>query len=285
MKFSGNKGWHVQIPVELKRPFRTYQEVYEAIINKESMRLEGEEREVAIRQNLLEAEGVKSYSDPFFAARRFVDLVGARVMFYELEDIESVLTLRDIRKLNAGIRSATRDDFSKPSNIFYFGDIPVIADVPQLISINPYSRYRRAFKLLIDHSSNKREGKLRAVFSLHSKTALASIPVRMAHDDRGVVFPKPLKDYDFVAALANPERVIRQLNGESTDRIRYPYKQLMNWWIVNEDLSGFERFIDDHRGLLVYLLQNRGEKMELLDTNTALWVNSTLWEKTIGGRA
>lgn len=33
--------------------------------------------------------------------------------------------------------------------------------------------------------------------------------------------------------------------------------------------------------VLLYLLQNGGEALELLDTSTALWVNASLWKKVV----
>ncbi|MBU7027764.1 MAG: hypothetical protein HXS48_12580 [Theionarchaea archaeon] len=48
VKFSGNKGWHIQVPVELKQPFKVYQKVVEVIVNKELGTLPDEEKVAAL---------------------------------------------------------------------------------------------------------------------------------------------------------------------------------------------------------------------------------------------
>jgi hypothetical protein len=280
VKFSGNKGWHIQVPVELTEPFVVYQETVEAIVNKEVGGLPDEEKATAMMANLIQLEDVKSYKDPFFVARRFVDLVGAHIMFYGLSDIDTVLTLQDLRRLCLRAAPVEREDFlKKGSDIYETERGPVKVEIPQVLSINPYSRFRRQFKLLIDHSSNKREGKLRSVFSLHSKSGLASIPAVVYTDENGCTrFDRRMWDYDFVCDAADPETVRKELKGESKE---YPLLELAKRWEVNHHTGGFEKFLKDHRGLLIYLLQNGGEALELLDTPTARWVNANLWERTI----
>lgn len=280
VKFSGNKGWHIQIPVELKEPFHVYQKVVEAIVNKELGNLPDEEKIPAMMANLMQLEDVKSYKDPFFVARRFVDLIGARCMFYQLDDISTVLTLQDLQNLCLRVNPVHREDFlRKGSDIYETGHGPVKVEIPQVISINPYSRFRRQFKLLIDHSSNKKEGKLRSVLSLHSKSGLVSIPA-VVYTDRGFTrFSKKMWDYTAVCRLADPERVYNQLEGRIPRE--YPLLELARQWEMNYGGAGFEKFFNDHKGLLIYLLQNGGEALELLDTNTARWVNVNLWKRTI----
>jgi hypothetical protein len=274
VKFSGNKGWHIQLPVELEAPFDVYQEVVEAIVNKDINALPTEEQINAVMANILQLEDVKSYKDPFFVARRFVDLVGARVMFYELKDISTVLTLHDLKTLLLRTAPMRREDYLlKNLDIYETPRGPVKVEVPQLLSINPYSRFRRQFKLLIDHSSNKKEGKLRSVFSLHSKTGLVSLPALLDSHD-GTRFDPRMWDYDFVRAWARAERVYHKVH---TDTHFLESVQPMK---VNEGPK-FEQFLKDNRGLLLYLLQNGGEALELLTTPAALWVNAHLWEKTV----
>ncbi|MGC1121659.1 MAG: hypothetical protein WBA22_11255 [Candidatus Methanofastidiosia archaeon] len=275
IKFSGNKGWHIQLPVELEEPFDVYQGVVEAIVNKDVDALPTEEQINAVMANILQLEEVKSYKDPFFVARRFVDLVGARVMFYELKDIGTVLTLHDLKTLLLRVAPMRREDYLlKDLDIYETPRGPVRVEVPQILSINPYSRFRRQFKLLIDHSSNKKEGKLRSVFSLHSKTGLVSLPA-LLHPHDGTRFDPRMWDYDFVRAWASAERVYNKVNAGGSYLLEsvQPGK-------VNEG-SGFEQFLKDNRGLLIYLLQNGGEALELLTTPAALWVNAHLWEKTV----
>jgi DNA primase len=274
VKFSGNKGWHIQLPVELETPFNVYQEVVEAIVNKDVDALPTEEQINAAMANILQLEDVKSYKDPFFVARRFVDLVGARVMFYELKDIHTVLTLHDLKTLLLRTAPMRREDYLlKNLDIYETPRGPVKVEVPQLLSINPYSRFRRQFKLLIDHSSNKKEGKLRSVFSLHSKTGLVSLPALLNSHDKTRFDPR-MWDYDFVRVWARAERVYNKV---LTDTRLVESVHPMN---VNEE-SKFEQFLKDNRGLLIYLLQNGGEALELLTTPSALWVNAHLWEKTV----
>jgi hypothetical protein len=274
VKFSGNKGWHIQLPVELETPFDVYQDVVEAIVNKNVDTLPSEEQINAVMANILQLEDVKSYKDPFFVARRFVDLVGARVMFYELKDIHTVLTLHELKTLLLRIAPMRREDYLlKNLDICETSRGPVKVEVPQLLSLNPYSRFRRQFKLLIDHSSNKKEGKLRSVFSLHSKTGLVSLPALLNPHDRTQFDPR-MWDYDFVRAWARAERVY---NKALTDTRLVESVQPMSG---NEE-SRFEQFLKDNRGLLIYLLQNGGEALELLTTPAALWVNAHLWEKTV----
>ncbi len=279
LKFSGNKGWHILIPIELKEPFDTYQKVVEAIVNKELGNLPHDEKILAMMANLMQLEDVKSYKDPFFLARRFVDLVGAHIMFYELKDIHTILTLNDLRRLCLRVAPAYREDFlRKGGDLYETGRGPVRVELPQVLSINPYSRFRRQFKLLIDHSSNKKEGKLRSPFSLHSRTGLVSIPAVVYRDDGKTRIDERFWDYDFVCALANPRRMCNQIEGLIQDE--YPLMDSVRKWESN-DVRGFEEFFHDHRGLLIYLLQNGGEALELLDCRTALWVNANLWEKTV----
>jgi hypothetical protein len=279
VKFSGNKGWHIQIPVELKEPLRIYQETVEAIVNKELGNLPDEEQVPAMMANLMQLEDVKSYKDPFFVARRFVDLVGARVMFYELKDIHKVLTLDDLQRLCLRMSPVYREDFLKKGlDIFEAEKGPVKAEIPQVLSINPYSRFRRQFKLLIDHSSNKKEGKLRSILSLHSGSNLVSIPA-LLYKDVTTKIDKKMWDYDYLCQLALPGNVYDVLEKHPIDE--YPLKELANKWEINEDVKGFEQFLKDHRGLLIYLLQHGGEALELLDTSTAIWVNTHLWKRTI----
>jgi len=280
VKFSGNKGWHIQIPVELEEPLKVYQMVVEAIVNKELLDLPEKEQVKAVIYNFMQLEDVKSYTDPFFVARRVVDLVGARVMFFELQDIQSVLTLDDLRRLCLRVRPAyTRDYQGLGQDIVETQVGPVKVEIPQVLSINPYSKFRRQFKLLIDHSSNKKEGKLRSILSLHSKSGLVSIPALMYTDEEGVTrFDERMWDYDCVCRWADPEKVYQLIDNPDEG---YPLLDLAKKWEVNTDLHGFEQFLDDHKGLLVYLLQNGGEALELLDTKTARWVNCNLWKKTI----
>lgn len=280
VKFSGNKGWHIQIPVELTEPFDIYQKVVEAIVNKDIHGLPKDIQVPAMMANLMQLEDVKSYKDPFFVARRFVDLVGAHVMFYQLRDIHTVLQLHDLKKLMVRIRPVSRGDFLKRhTDLYETSRGPVKVDIPQVLSINPYSKFRRQFKLLIDHSSNKREGKLRSVFSLHSKTGLVSIPA-LLHTEKGITrFDERMWDYDFVRSRAQAKYVYNQLEGVAPEN-GYPLLELAQKWEVNYDVTGFEQFLKDHKGLLIYLLQNGGEALELLDTPTALWVNAHLWERT-----
>jgi hypothetical protein len=84
-------------------------------------------------------------------------------------------------------------------------------------------------------------------------------------------------DYDFVCDAADPETVCNNLKEESN----YPFLELARTREINHRTDGFEQFLKDHRGLLIYLLQNGGEALELLDTPTARWVNANLWERTI----
>jgi len=136
--------------------------------------------------------------------------------------------------------------------------------------------------LLIDHSSNKKEGKLRSVFSLHSKSGLVSVPAVLYTDKKFTRFDKRMWDYDSVCRLANPEKVYNQLEGISPRE--YPLLELARKWDMNYNLTGFEKFLNDHKGLLVYLLQNGGEALELLNTHTARWVNANLYKITcLGG--
>ncbi|MBU7028416.1 MAG: hypothetical protein HXS48_15900, partial [Theionarchaea archaeon] len=87
------------------------------------------------------------------------------------------LTLNDLKRLCLRVSPVRREDFlKKGSDIYESVHGPVKVEIPQILSINPYSKFRRQFKLLIDHSSNKKEGKLRSVFSLHSKSGLVSVP-------------------------------------------------------------------------------------------------------------
>jgi DNA primase len=281
VKFSGNKGWHIQIPVELREPFTMYQTVVEAIVNKDICSLPDDIQIPAMKVNLMQLEEVRSYKDPFFVARRFVDLVGAAVMFYQLRDIQRVLQFNDLKKLMVRMHPVSREDFLKRhTDLYETNRGPVKVDIPQVLSINPYSKFRRQFKLLIDHSSNKREGKLRSVFSLHSKTGLVSIPA-LLHTKKGITqFDERMWDYDFLCSRAQPEYVNNQLEGVAPEN-GYPLLDLAQKWEINYDVTGFEQFLDDHKGLLIYLLQNGGEALELLDTPTALWVNNNLWERTI----
>lgn len=280
VKFSGNKGWHIIIPVELHEPLHTYQNVVEAIVNKELGNLPDEEKVPAMMANLMQLEDVKSYKDPFFVARRFVDLIGAHIMFYELTDIHTVLTLTDLRRLCLRVSPVRREDFlRKGSDLYDTVHGPVKVEIPQVLSINPYSKFRRQFKLLIDHSSNKKEGKLRSVLSLHSGSGLVSIPAGLYKDNGLTKIDRRMWDYDFIRDLANPERVYDLIEGEPDDR--YPLLDLVKKWEVNHDVNGFEQFLSDHKGLLIYLLQNGGEALELLDTHTARWVNASLWKRTI----
>jgi len=83
-----------------------------------------------------------------------------------------------------------------------------------------------------------------------------------------------------VGSLADPEQVCSTLDDGAE---RYPLLDLAQKWEINSDFRGFERFLDDHKGLLIYLLQNGGEALELLDTATARWVNGNLWERTVKG--
>ncbi|MBU7016635.1 MAG: hypothetical protein HXS44_03950 [Theionarchaea archaeon] len=281
VKFSGNKGWHILIPVELKEPFRAYQETVEAIVNKELGNLPDEEQVPAMMANLMQLEDVRSYKDPFFVARRFVDLVGARVMFYELKDIHKALTLDDLKRLCLRVSPVYREDFLKKGlDIFEAERGPVKVEIPQVLSVNPYSRFRRQFKLLIDHSSNKREGKLRSILSLHSGSNLVSIPA-LLYEDVTTKIDRRMWDYDYLCQLASPENVYNLIEGNS--HFEYPLKELANKRVTNEDIKAFEQFLKDHRGLLIYLLQHGGEALELLDTSTALWVNAHLWKRTIKG--
>ncbi len=277
VKFSGNKGWHVLIPVELREPFQSYQEVVEAIVIKDLHKLPDDEQMVAYMVNLMQLEDVKSYKDPFFVARRFVDLMGAHVMFFKLRDIHTILTLNDLKRCLLKVspwRNARHDIFKTERG-------PVKVEIPQIVSINPYSKFRRQFKLLIDHSSNKKEGKIRSVFSLHSKTGLVSIPALLYTDEKGLTkFDEKMWDYDLVRKLAGAERVYDEIESEDMSMSDYPLLELARKWEVNQNLKGFQQFMDDHRGLLIYLLQNGGEALELLDTQTALWVNANLWKKT-----
>jgi hypothetical protein len=281
VKFSGNKGWHIVIPVELKEPVKVYQKVVEAIVNKELGNLPEEEKIPAMMANLMHLEDVKSYKDPFFVARRFVDLIGANVMFYHLDDIFTVLTLEDLKKLCLRVTPVRRADFLRNGSDMYKTEHgPARVEIPQVLSINPYSKFRRQFKLLIDHSSNKKEGKLRSVLSLHSKSGLVSIP-GLLYTDKGITrFCKKMWDYQTVCRLADPETVYNQLEGKAP--LLYPLLELAKKWDVNYDLTGFETFFDDNKGLLIYLLQNGGEALELLDTATARWVNAHLWKRTRG---
>ncbi|MGD2249198.1 MAG: hypothetical protein PVF58_12400 [Candidatus Methanofastidiosia archaeon] len=273
VKFSGNKGWHIQIPIELEEPFFTYQKVVKAIVNKDIDILPDETQTKAKIANLEQLQDVKSYKDPFFVARRFVDLVGAHIMFYELKDIHTVLDLPDIKHLLLKVSPVCREDFlRKYTDIYDSHKGPVKAEIPQVLSINPYSKFRRQFKLLIDHSSNKKEGKLRSVFSLHSKTGLVSIPAVVTNN--GTKLGEFMWDVEYVRKKAHPDAVI---NGFETGE----YYEGCTHCEVN-DSSGFEKFLHDHTGLLIYLLQNGGEALELLDTPTAVWVNTNLWEKTVG---
>lgn len=134
--------------------------------------------------------------------------------------------------------------------------------------------------MLIDHSSNKKEGKLRSVLSLHSGSGLVSIPAVLYKDNGLTKIDQRMWDYDFVRDLANPERVYDLIEGEKTDD-KYFLLDLVKKWDVNYDVNGFEQFLNDHKGLLIYLLQNGGEALELLDTHTARWVNASLWKRTI----
>ena len=277
VKFSGNKGWHIQIPLELKKPFNIYQQVVEAIIDRQLSGLSEQETVLALILNFMQSEDVKSYTDPFFVARRFVDLVGARIMFYELDDIHTVLTLNDLRNLCLRAKPVHK---RRSFNIYETQVGPVKVEIPQVLSINPYSKFRRQFKLLIDHSSNKREGKLRSILSMHSKSGLVSIPA-VLHTEKGLTrFDKNMWDFDFVGSLADPEQVCSTLDDGAE---RYPLLDLAKKWEINSDFRGFEKFLDDHKGLLIYLLQNGGEALELLDTATARWVNGNLWERTVKG--
>ena len=280
VKFSGNKGWHIVIPVEFNKPLPVYQDVVEAIVNKELGSLPDEEKIPAMMANVMQLEDVRSYKDPFFVARRFVDLIGAHVMFYELADIHTVLTLDDVRRLCLRVRPVSREDLlRKGSDIFESERGPVKAEIPQVVSINPYSRFRRQFKLLIDHSSNKKEGKLRSILSLHSKSGLASVPA-LLREEKGITrIDKRMWDYNFVCDVADPENVLTQLENKSD--YTYPLQELAQKWEVNTELTGFNQFLEDHKGLLVYLLQNGGEALELLDSPTAVWVNAHLWERTV----
>lgn len=272
VKYSGNKGWHIQIPIELKEPFFTYQKVVKAIVNKEIHILPDETQTKAKLINLEQLQNVKSYKDPFFVARRFVDLVGAHIMFYKLKDVHTVLDLSDLKRLLLKVSPVTREDFlQKYTNIFDSKKGPIKAEIPQILSINPYSKFRRQFKLLIDHSSNKKEGKLRSVFSLHSKTGLVSIPAVVTNN--GTKLGELMWDLKYVRKKAHPDAVV---NGFKTGE----YYKGCTLHEVNDN-SGFEKFLQDHMGLLIYLLQNGGEALELLDTPTAVWVNTNLWEKTV----
>lgn len=280
VKFSGNKGWHIQIPVELEEPLRTYQMVVEAIVNRELSDLPEEEQVAAMIANFVQLEDVKSYTDPFFVARRLVDLIGACVMFFELKDIDTVLTLQDMRKLCLRVKPAHKRDYKNGEDILETQVGPVKVEIPQVLSINPYSKFRRQFKLLIDHSSNKREGKLRSILSLHSKSGLVSIPALMYKEKGYNRFDEKMWDYNSVCRLATPEEVHRQIDGKTDE---YPLVDLVKKWEMNKDLTGFEQFLADHKGLLIYLLQNGGEALELLDTKTARWVNANLWDKIVAG--
>lgn len=281
VKFSGNKGWHIIVPVELQEPLQVYQKVVEAIVNKELGSLPDEKKVPAMMANLMQLEDVKSYKDPFFVARRFVDLIGARIMFYELTDIHTVLTLNDLRRLCLRVSPVRREDLlRRGSDIYDTEHGPVKVEIPQVLSINPYSKFRRQFKLLIDHSSNKKEGKLRSVLSLHSGSGLVSIPAVLYKDNGLTKIDRRMWDYDFICDLANPERVYDLIEGEKTDD-KYLLRDLVKTWEVNYDVNGFEQFLNDHKGLLIYLLQNGGEALELLDTHTARWVNASLWKRTI----
>jgi DNA primase len=279
VKFSGNKGWHIQIPIELTEPFKPYQQVVEAIVNRDLCGLPREEQMLAMMLNFVQLEDVKSYKDPFFVARRFVDLVGAHIMFYELEDIHKVLESSDLKRLLLRVNPVCREDLlRKGSGIYETERGPVKAEIPQILSINPYSKFRRQFKLLIDHSSNKREGKLRSVFSLHSKTGLVSIPASLHKDEKGLTrFDRSMWSYSTVRQSADAERVYNHLEREQQDS--HLFSDPTELWKINSDVKGFGEFLEDHKGLLVYLLQNGGEALELLDAKTALWVNAVLWKK------
>jgi len=74
------------------------------------------------------------------------------------------------------------------------------------------------------------------------------------------------------------EKVYNQLEGISPRE--YPLLELARKWDMNYNLNGFEKFLNDHKGLLVYLLQNGGEALELLNTHTARWVNANLYKIT-----
>lgn len=274
VKFSGNKGWHIQIPIELREPFDSYQVMVEALVNKELGNLPDEEKVVAMLANFVQLEDVKSYKDPFFVARRFVDLVGAHIMFFELYDINTVLSMSDLQQLCLRVGSFSShgkgDDFYRARMGFSR------VELPQVLSINPYSKFRRQFKLLIDHSSNKREGKMRSVFSLHSKSGLMSVPALLCREEGVTKFDERMRDYEFVCAYAHPDSVLKQLEGSEG----YIMRELAEKWDFN-DAAGFEKFLHDHKGLLLYLLQNGGEALELLDSPTALWVNANLWKKVV----
>ncbi|MBU7037280.1 MAG: hypothetical protein HXS52_05075 [Theionarchaea archaeon] len=271
VKFSGNKGWRVQIPVELKAPFNTYQDVVKTLVTRDLDALPTDEQVNAAMASILQREEVRSYKDPFFVARRFVDLVGARVMFYELKDIGTVLTLEDVKRLRLHVSPMKREDYLlKSLDVYETRQGPVKVEIPQILSINPYSRSRRQFKLLIDHSSNKKEGKLRSVFSLHSRRGLVSLPALLDFRDRARRFDTRMWDYDFVCAWAKAERVYRKVSEGRLD-----LSESGRRWNIN-GRSGFERFLKDNSGFLMYLLQNGGEALELLTTPAALWVNAHL---------
>lgn len=274
VKFSGNKGWHIQIPIELKEPFRFYQVMVEALVNRELGNLPDEEKVVAMLANFVQLEDVKSYKDPFFVARRFVDLVGAHIMFFELYDVTTVLSLSDLQHLCLRVGSFSPHGKGECFNSARMGLSKV--ELPQVLSINPYSKFRRQFKLLIDHSSNKREGKIRSVFSLHSKSGLMSVPALLCREEGVTKFDERMWDREFVCAYAHPESVLKQLDGPDG----YYMQELAEKWDFN-DATGFEKFLHDHKGLLLYLLQNGGEALELLDTSTASWVNANLWKKVV----
>ncbi|MBU6998276.1 MAG: hypothetical protein HXS42_11510 [Theionarchaea archaeon] len=271
VKFSGNKGWHIQIPVELKEPFTVYQDIVKTIVTRDTDSL-SQEQGTAARDEILQLEEVKSYKDPFFVARRFVDLVGARVMFYELRDIGRILTLDDLKKLHVSVQPMKREDYLlKDLDIYETSRGPVKVGIPQILSINPYSRFRRQFKLLIDHSSNKREGKLRSVFSLHSKTGLVSLPALLQTTEGTPRFDPRMWDHDFVHTWARAERVYDKIS----TGILHPRDSIQPRK-VNEQ-SGFEQFLRDNAGLLIYLLQEGGEALELLTTPAAVRANTHLW--------
>lgn len=260
VKFSGNKGWHIEIPINMKKPSVFYQKVVDAVMS--------EEEEEGMDQ--LELEHSKSYKDLFFMGRIFVELMGARVMYYGLDDIQKHLSFAQARDLGLDIHPISADDFSN-YGIYSQEEWDWAVDVPRLLSVNPRAKDRRYPQFLIDNSSDKKNGPLTAMLSLHRKSGLACIPALIERGPQGLMrFNPRMYDYNQVCELADPKKVLANIDF---------WKPRAEYWPVNHGTTWIDGLFRDNIGLLEYDLRWGAERMELMTPVKARVVNSEVWKK------
>lgn len=284
-KFSGNKGWHVEMDVRMAEPPAEYRRVVEFI----AAQVMDDDK-----ASQLELSKCKEYADPFFFARRFADVVGAKVMFSSLPGLlkEGILGLDDLRKLSVPVREVTDREYetelwkyrksvdSKADSVPWVvesGGKKYKVKFSDLVSINPYSKLKRTTKLLVDHSSNKYRGKLRALYSVNPKSGCVSVPAPHEREKGWFSFSSPAWDLDRMKDVSLVDHAAGGLDGND-EPIPYDWAGLAKDAKPNKGVQPFERFCRDNRDWFYYLLKNGAESLELKEDYTGLWVEGYIWD-------